>query len=64
VGGYQYDSYVLALIDKDGNVVDQKTSDPSIRSLIENHTVMVSDIVSFPVNTLVTEQMTNAAPVK
>jgi hypothetical protein len=57
VGGYQYDSYVLALLDSEGNVIDHKTSDPSIRSLIDGHTISASTIVSYPVETLLTEEM-------
>lgn len=64
IGGYQYDSYILALLDEDGRVINHKTSDPSIRALIENHTIMVSKVVAFPVNTLLNEAMSVAEPPK
>ncbi|MEP4079259.1 hypothetical protein [Haloferula sp.] len=57
IGGYQYDSYVLAIIDSDGGVIHQKTSDPSIRSLIDSHFVSAATLTSHPVGTLLNKDM-------
>lgn len=47
VGGWQYDSYVVAVLDDDGRILASKTSDPSIRAALEKEPALLAKVLEF-----------------
>lgn len=51
IGGYQYDSYIVAILDGDGKVIGSKTSSPGVRSALEKDLLLLPKVIEYPVDT-------------
>lgn len=61
-GGYQYDGYILAIMDSDRKVVEYKASDPGVRSILEKDLLLISKVIDYKVNAVAVKDLTLAPP--
>lgn len=57
IGGYQYDGYLLVLMDDDGNILHAKTSDPGLRSMIETEPAKAGRLSKVATNKILNKEL-------
>ncbi|WP_193213354.1 hypothetical protein [Luteolibacter marinus] len=57
IGGFQYDGYLLVLMDEAGNVLHAKTSDPALRSMLENEPAKAERLTKVDLNKVLNKEL-------
>ena len=57
VGGFQYDGYLLTIMDEEDHLLASKTSDPALRAMIEDEPAKAERLTKMPVNKLLNKEL-------
>jgi hypothetical protein len=57
IGGFEYQSYILAVLDPEGKVAVYSASTPSLRKLIESNQHLLEDLLAYPRGKMLTSEM-------